>query len=241
MVYVERKNGSTSERSLSVLDFKNHVITCRVEVFSPTDQTTSWLNIPCCPALFGPASPANLFALEGNVVVESSAMMPMADKEGCLEPVVSSPDPPARDVCVGSTATVVHRGTCPFFTKAENAKDSDIMIVVDNDDSGLFMMSSTKEEATRKDVPLSVLISASDGKLLDSTIQSQPDAQIRISLEHSLTTVDKSGKIYSESSISWPVVGGDDNTLHVLVSSGWGIRASLEGGENWQLQLVQHG
>lgn len=250
-MYTRGTDGTDSgDYNLSVFDFDNNVVSCRLEVLSAKDNTDVLLEIPCCPALFGPAGPERLLSMKSDIVLERKVVAPRpSNRYGCVEPQTPrdflSDLHGDHELCsVTPTAQLSYRGECSFFTKAENAKDSDVLIVVDSNDDGLFMMSSMKEEALRQDVPISILVTTLDGKALQAALEDS--SLVRVSLEKGRAVVDSQGKIYTENPIPWPVVGGDGDTLHVLTAAGWGIRAQWlsQKGSNaagWELKLVKHG
>lgn len=252
IVYTETKveqNDLPVADSLSIFDFNNNAVSCRIEVLSTTDDTTVLLDIPCCPALFGPSAPSHVLAITENVVIESTLVLgPESNIYGCqrqtrrdFQTTLDNYDDFAT--CPTSIARLALRGECSFFTKAVNAADSAVLIVVDQAGDGLFMMSATEDEAMQPDVPFSVLITSGYGLALEDTLKEISEAKVRVHLKPSTTAVDSDGTIdfYADSGFAWPVVGGDGNVLHVLTGSGWGIRGVWNPAGTWEVKLVKHG
>jgi hypothetical protein len=127
-------------------------------------------------------------------------------------------------------------------------------VIIVNDSGDDFILMSGIDEAQDIDpseIPLTVLISASDGEnLLSTIINRDPDDEefffARIVVQRRQQSVNREGRIinaegeFQEKGIYWPVVISSKDSLHILAENDWGIQATSQGVE-WQLKkLVMH-
>ncbi|KAL3922323.1 MAG: hypothetical protein SGILL_002266, partial [Bacillariaceae sp.] len=221
---------------------------------------------PCAPALFGPAHILNLQRV-GTIEVMAGLRSPVLGEEyGCSrrgenrleEPstTASLSDTESSDFgesfCENSFVSIVHRGVCTFQEKAINQKlalNADGVIVINSEDE-LFVMSGN-ENSSSSSVPVSVLVSSSDGARLlqiadsfDGNTQSQIQARISLAQDEILVTHSEAG-LAVEGNKFWPGVKASSEALQIFSASGWGVQATQrpkETGEaEWQLLLMTHG
>ncbi|GKY99551.1 hypothetical protein MPSEU_000909400 [Mayamaea pseudoterrestris] len=228
---------------------------------------------PCAPALFGPTSFAELIRTDG-ICIEKTAIAPAEnDETGCkraddtttdgrVDFIESSGqdescehDAPTLACAQANAIRIVRRGDCSFYSKAINQRlrwDADGLIVINDYDSDLFVMShSTEGEIvlSPEEIPCSILLSVDDGEdLLSKLIVDSNDENVHIVVRIS---VSRQPAIVNTDEIAdepyWPVVEAHANMLQIYAEGGWGIQAhrnmfaggAVNKGE-WKLQLVQH-
>jgi mannosidase alpha-like ER degradation enhancer 2 len=244
------------------------------------DSETLLWTMPCAPAMFGPSRISILKEQERTIIEAVVVAPGEDNHMGCRGPPQTSTEGQTcnhskkfpTDVvgsvadsnlaviesdsfCKNSSIHVVQRGGCTFFKKAINMQKmwgADAVIVVNSPDDEFFLMSGVDEtkEIDSGDVPLTVLISASDGEnLLSSIINRDPDDEefifARIAIQRRQQSVNREGKIINaegevkENDIYWPVVISNRDSLHILAENDWGIQATSQG-VDWQLKLVMH-
>jgi hypothetical protein len=161
----------------------------------------------------------------------------------------------ANSFCKNSSIHIIHRGHCTFFKKAINMQkmwDADAVIIVNNPGDDFILMSGLDEahDIDPIEIPLTVLISASDGEnLLSTIINRDPDNEefifARIVVQRRQQSVNREGRIINaegelqEKDIYWPVVISSKDSLHILAENDWGIQATNQG-VDWQLKLVMY-
>jgi hypothetical protein len=235
------------------------------------------MTIPCSPSMFGPTQFASL-RNQDEIIVESRLSGLMEDNQyGCNvpSPLINGPIPDTfisihddseesieqiekLDSSVQEPGVqLVQRGECTFFAKAFNSrKEASAVIVINNVDDEVFMMSSSEDEdkdVDPLDLPLSVLITGLDGEAL-STVAREEAAKAntviaRVSVRRRLDSIGADGLIVNGDGetrtdrIYWPVVRGSADLLEILVESGWGVRGlQIQGNDSkeWQIQLLRH-
>jgi ER degradation enhancer, mannosidase alpha-like 2 len=266
-------------RQTSIVDFHGHSFTCKVHVFRRRKKSTEeneqdeiFSTIPCAPAMFGPTH-ISLLKEQKEIDIEAFLSGPRENNlNGCNVGPSPKEDPIAEsfiqmdsgvvnDISASSEDSeasaihLVHRGECTFFEKAMHMHKMwsiDALIVI-NSSEEMFMMSAGEDEigdVDPNDVPVSVLISQTDGAALleilqnESAIDSPSSVFARISIEQQFFNQNIQDELANRNdSIDWPIVRGNSNELNVLAEFGWGIHALIKSeGQHreCEISIVRH-
>jgi Glycosyl hydrolase family 47 len=236
------------------------------------EHETRWVEevlgvVPCAPARFALTAIEELVK-SGGISIQARTVSPPHpdDEHGCRR---LSDDDPAGDIeptppdDENTLVQLVHRGGCSFYAKSVNqrlSRNADGVIVINDSDDEVFVMTATVgDEMVVVDptsVPVTVLVSGSDGETLMDMISVDKDDDeatvgIRISItrqpshvygagESTGTEEDNSSDNDDDDGMDWPFVVGSEGSLSVFAKTGWGIQASRRSGrEDWQLQLLR--
>jgi len=279
-----------SNRTVIIADLEGNSFSCDIELVQnrveTNEEVTVISQIPCTTGLFGPAHVAKLVEQEDEdgLVVEGTLFDPESDdlygcgssSEAPQGPEDSKGDLPSSsnagkddsDSCRNRIIQVVHRGECSFIEKALNQRgkhNADGVIVVNSADEDVFIMSYGSEDAAHleQDLPVSVLVSGTDGRnLLESVSLMQAtkgeDSYIlaRIAIRRQSTaeeseanrdsnddsnddvsndgdTNDEGSSLTDNRTPRFPLVRASSAILRVFSPGGWGIQA-LQQFENGQ-------
>jgi mannosidase alpha-like ER degradation enhancer 2 len=283
LVYSNAGRDPSSRRSIVMANTQGQSFSCAVHIIdmSPEVSKTSvcerdknietWTDsassgdviaqLPCAPALFGPASMHNLRQV-GTIEVQAALQPPTIGKEyGCSESKGetqfcsehSEKEIAGEPVCDTKVVSMVHRGMCAFQEKAINQKETlnaEGVIVVNSEDE-LFVMSGNENPA-HDQIPVTVLISRSDGARLIEILHSsknQQDLQLQARISLVQAQVDIKHSLKDSVSVVdnqfLPSVKSSTELLQIFSPSGWGVQATrrptLTGEMEWQLLLLTHG
>lgn len=170
----------------------------------------------------------------------------------------------------------VHRGACTFYEKTLNSLEemnAQGVVVINDVDHEIFLMANAGEDEEKrsqyedKSLPLTVLVTRSDGRKIMDTLQDRMQQQAnesdnvsnitsRIVLKRKVNKIDtNTGQVINDAGdienarTLWPVVRAGKHAIQILAANGWGVEAfqphhqSKEPNTNpleWQLQLLRH-
>ena len=183
------------------------------------------------------------------------------------EPEEEIPDPmdeAREDQTPNPIIQLVRRGRCSFYHKTlyqKNNVNAESVIVINNEDNDLFVMSNGGEEeegVDHGDLPAAVLVTGLDGESIlelikleeqENSLKSEDQRTYlvaQVSLLKKEAVIDSTGAIVSpnDSDVDWPLVRGSEEALQIFAEGGWGIHAVRrsggsikETGRNGDLQL----
>jgi hypothetical protein len=236
-------------------------------------------HFPCAPGFFGAAHLSNLIANDGLVIEEVIRAPDEGTEFGCDggADVGASEDPPLVadifstmlskrhadelgsrnfETCPNAVIQVVRRGTCTFEAKAmiqKRLNHASAVIVVNDVDEDLFVMSRGHDAEDKPGIPATVLVTGADGDGILSLINDHAKGEghedylvARISLaRQGHTGSNQEGQYvvdWSSETPIWPIVRASSEVIQIYARGGWGVHAvrnnELQGA--WQLFLLQH-
>jgi Glycosyl hydrolase family 47 len=255
--------------------------TAEEEDADQAERETRWVEevlgvVPCAPARFALTAIEELVK-SGGISIQARTVAPPHpdDEHGCRSlsdedhaghgddarggNVVPAP-PDEHDTLV----RLVHRGGCSFYAKSVNqrlASNADGVIVINDHDDEVFVMTATVGDelvvVDPQSVPVTVLVSGSDGEaLMDMISVDKDDDEATVGIRISITRQpshlygssestasdnnDNSNNNANDDGIDWPFVVGSEGSLSAFARTGWGIQATRKPGrEDWQLQLLR--
>ena len=219
-------------------------------------------DFPCLPALYGPSSIVLLNEVGVEINFEAEIFKPdNSDPFGCHkdweeeDETCHVEDNEQEDflsikTCRKPRIQLVHRGKCNFQAKGINQGsrfNAKGLIVVNTDSRKLFIMSgpmSKDEQKSANKNPLSVLVTKEDGaemiKLLEQYDSEDKSIIASICIFPQTVQVESLGVAEQSKSIEWPFIQTSENQIHVYASQGWGIGATKDKKDTWQIMLLQH-
>lgn len=248
-----------AKTAVVLADLDGHSFFCEVEILRPvslsdtfdTDSISQYESLgkfPCLAAQYGPTQMNNLVKTNG-VKVQAPLFNPkQTDEFGCDDQSLYDTYDIEEERRTESRIQLVQRGVCTFRQKAKaNSKLADAVIVLNNEENQLFVMTDSSTEPTDFDCdgtcrePISVLISKRNGETIMNVLN---DNRGQLEATVSLISQDVNGKdISKKGNLQWPIVFTSSSQVQIFASQGWGImveRNRSGGGEKWKVMMLQH-
>lgn len=226
------------QRRVVLADLAGNQFSCEVILIDDMNQNYTF---PCAPSFFGKADIAELTKTQGASFNGLLQIPPAGDEMGC------NPLPLNQHNFCSDTRTseehilqLIRRGECNFVDKASNQaarRNAAAMIVINSSPNELFAMAGGESSAVllndclSEDLPLSIMVSGSDGEAIMSILESEKIEESRVELNQIM-----------EDDKYFPHVTGSENALQISAQSGWATHAVRQSDDKrgWQLFLLKN-